>query len=322
MGEGSDLIHVVAGALVDGVGRILIAKRPDRAHQGGLWEFPGGKVEPGESPAEGLARELSEELGIQLRAWRRLIRIRHDYGDRRVLLDAYRIDDYDGIPRGREAQPLAWVEPEVMDPARFPAADRAIIYALRLPTLYLITGDDPGCMETFLARLRRALVDGARLIQLRAHALTDSEYADLARKAYPLCRAAGARLVLNRDPELVEHLPCDGVHLTSARLRRLRERPCTCERLAGASCHGAEDLRTASRLQLDYALLSPVEPTPSHPDVAALGWERFAELVDDAQLPVYALGGMTPVHRDRSIELGGQGVAAIRGLWPAVVACA
>ncbi|MGB5831271.1 MAG: Nudix family hydrolase [Thiohalocapsa sp.] len=309
-------IHVAAGAIADDHGRILIAKRSDQAHQGGLWEFPGGKLHAGESPVEGLGRELLEELGIQVRASRPLIRIKHDYGDRRVLMDVYRVEAYDGEPVGREGQPLAWVEPDVMDPELFPAADRPIINALRLPSLYLITGDDPTRLHAFMARLGSALAAGVRLIQLRAHGLTDSAYALLARRAYALCHAAGARLVLNRDPKQVVRLPCDGIHLTAVALRRLRERPCAFARLAGASCHDADDLQRAARLDLDYALLSPVDDTPTHPAAASLGWPRFAELVNSADLPVYALGGMTPAHVDRSIAHGGQGIAAIRGLWP------
>ena len=139
----NELMQVAAGAVRDTRGRVLIAKRPDGVHQGGLWEFPGGKLQLGESPQDGLARELLEELGIRIRAWRPLIRLQHDYGDRHVVLHVYRIDAYDGIASGQEGQPLAWVKPDAMDPALFPAADRQIINALRLPTLYLITGQNP-----------------------------------------------------------------------------------------------------------------------------------------------------------------------------------
>jgi len=129
------LIHVMAGALEDRHGRILIARRPEGAHQGGLWEFPGGKLEPGETPQRGLERELAEELGIRVLASQPLIRVLHDYGDRRVLLDVRRVTSFAGVPVGREGQPLAWRHPEDMDPGDFPAADRPIITALRSPPL-------------------------------------------------------------------------------------------------------------------------------------------------------------------------------------------
>jgi len=234
------LIHVAAGAVVDPEGRVLIAQRPPQAHQGGLWEFPGGKLERSETPEQALARELAEELGIKIAACRPLIRVEHDYADRRVLLDVYRVDAYQGMPVGREGQPLAWLEPWAMDPAQFPAADRPIITALRLPSLYLITGPDPTDPDDFLLRLGLALETGIKLVQLRAHELPDADFSRLVRGAYPLCRAVGARLLLNRDPKAVADLPCDGLHLSARRLRGLGERPDAPSRLVGASCHDAE----------------------------------------------------------------------------------
>lgn len=306
----------MAGAIQDGAGRVLVTRRPEHVHQGGLWEFPGGKLEPGESPAQCLARELEEELGIQVRASRPLIRVRHDYGDRRVLLDVHRVDDWAGVPHGREGQPLDWRHPEAMDPAAFPLADRPVINALRLPSLYLVTGADPCSPETFVQRLRRALERGIRLVQLRAHALDDRDYGRLAESAYRICQQQGARLLLNRDPSRSGDLPRHGLHLTAAALQRLTARPGRPDELLGASCHDAAQLARAAELDLDYALLSPVKPTLTHPDAVPLGWPRFAELVDPVPLPVYALGGLTQGDLAEAIAHGAQGIAAIRGLWP------
>lgn len=309
------LVHVMAGALEDQHGRILIARRPEGVHQGGLWEFPGGKLEPGETPSAGLERELKEELGIRVLASQPLIRVHHDYGDRRVLLDVHRVTAFVGTPIGREGQPLAWRRPVEMDPRYFPAADRPIITALRLPSLYLVTGEDPAA-STFLTRLARALDAGVSLVQLRAHGLPDEDYARLAAAAYALCQRQGARLLLNRGPGKARGLAADGLHLTSRHLVELRRRPDDWP-LVGASCHGAADLARATELGLDYALLSPVMPTASHPGGPHLGWEGFAALVEEAPLPVYALGGLGPGDVERAIHCGAQGVAAIRGLWPA-----
>jgi 8-oxo-dGTP diphosphatase len=307
-------IHVAAGAIEDAAGRILITRRPDHAHQGGLWEFPGGKLDTGETVAEGLARELEEELGIRVQAARPLIRVHHDYGDRHVLLDVHRVTAFGGDPHGREGQPLAWVHPDDMDPASFPAADRPIITALRLPPLYLITGEDPRVPGNFLARLELSLAAGVRLVQLRAHGLAAGAYADLARAAFARCEAAGARLLLNAAPAVAADLPCDGLHLTSARLRTLTERPAGFV-WVGASCHGAGELARAAALGLDFALLSPVKATATHPDARPLGWDAFAALADRAALPVYALGGLSAADLDETLARGGQGIAAIRGLW-------
>ncbi|MCU0833978.1 MAG: Nudix family hydrolase [Chromatiaceae bacterium] len=309
------IIHVAAGAVTDAEGRVLITRRADHLHQGGLWEFPGGKLDPDEGATEGLARELDEELGIRVLATGPLIRVHHDYGDRRVLLDVHRVTAFAGTPHGREGQPLAWVHPDAMDPAVFPAADRPIITALRLPPLYLITGEDPRNPASFLARLERALASGVRLVQLRAHGLKPEEFARLAERSFALCDAAEARLLLNIDPAQAAGLPGHGLHLTASRLWAINARPDGFEWL-GASCHGGEDLARAAALGLDYALLSPVRATATHPDAVPLGWERFATLADTAALPVYALGGLTPADLDQAIAHGAQGIAAIRGLWP------
>ncbi|HSQ07884.1 MAG TPA: Nudix family hydrolase [Chromatiaceae bacterium] len=310
-------IHVAAGAIEDARGRVLVARRPDDTHQGGLWEFPGGKLDPGESHGACLARELWEELGIRVRSSCPLIRIHHDYGDRHILLDVHRVTSYSGEPVGREGQPLAWLAPDAMDPAAFPAADRPIIMALRLPPLYLITGADPSALDAFLGRLAAALGRGVRLVQLRAPGLPPAAYARLAEAAFGLCEAAGARLILNADPDLVRALPAHGLHLTAARLWA-KDRPTLVPGgSCGASCHDARDLNRAADLGLDYALLAPVQPTATHPGAQPLGWPRFAELADRAALPVYALGGLGIDDLDRAIRSGAQGIAAIRGLWEA-----
>jgi 8-oxo-dGTP diphosphatase len=308
-------IQVAAGAIEDGQGRFLVARRPEGVHQGGLWEFPGGKLEPGEGLSEGLDRELWEELGIRVKAFRPLIRIRHDYGDRRILLDVQRVTAYVGAPVGREGQPLAWLHPDAMDPAAFPAADRPIIAALRLPALYLITGADPADNDAFLARLAAALGRGIRIVQLRAHGLPATAYAHLAGAACDLCEAAGAKLLVNADPRAAPDLPGHGIHLSSKHLWRQCGRPRGPGDLCGASCHNLDDLARAAQLGLDYALLAPVLPTATHPGAEPLGWERFAELVDLASIPVYALGGLRPTDLDAAIGHGAQGIAAIRGLW-------
>ena len=309
-------IHVAAAALADGEGRVLLTRRPDHVHQGGLWEFPGGKLEPDESVAGGLARELHEELGIRVEASEPLIRVRHDYGDRRILLDVHRVLRFSGVPHGREGQRMRWVHPDAMRLDELPAADRPIVLALRLPDRYLITGPDPLQADAFIDSLARALDDGIRLVQLRAPGLDPVLYADLARRAYACCVARDARLILNTDADLARNLPQHGLHLFAARLRMLDRRPGRAGLLVGASCHDAEELARAESLGLDYAFLSPVMPTASHATSRPLGWERFADLVDGVGLPVYALGGLGLADLAEAKRRGAQGIAAIRAFWP------
>ena len=306
----------MAGAIADASGRILVTRRPDQVHQGGRWEFPGGKLEPGEDPEQVSLGSCRKSLEVRVLATQPLIRIHHEYADRHILLDVRRVSRYEGVPLGLEGQPLAWLHPEAMDAEVFPGADRPIIAALRLPQLLLITGPDPRFPESFLSCLEAALVGGIRLVQLRAHELESAAYRDLAEEAFALCEATGARLLLNRDLHEVEGVPRHGIHLRAGTLATLGQRPGPPQDLVGASCHDAVELTRAATLGLDYALLSPVRATASHPELAPLGWTRFAALVDSASLPVFALGGLSARDLGDALRHGAQGIAAIRGLWP------
>jgi len=311
------VVPVVAAAVFDDAGRVLITRRADDAHQGGLWEFPGGKREAGEDVCGALRRELVEEVGVHIKRARPLIRVRHDYPDKSVLLDVWRVNGFEGEAHGREGQSLQWVAPESLGEYDFPAANAPIVRAVQLPDAYLITpdlGDTPPA--DFLHHLQSRLQAGIRLVQLRAKSLGESEYLHLAREAAELCHRYGARLLLNADAAQVAAAGADGVHLSSSALRKYAGRP----RPAGAglvavSCHDAEELAQAEALGTDFALLSPVAATASHPDIEPLGWERFRERVEPVPFPVYALGGMGPDDIETAWAHGGQGVAAIRALW-------
>lgn len=309
-------IHVAAAVILGEGGRILIARRPDDKHQGGLWEFPGGKVEAGEAVEAALARELEEELGIRPTRTRPLIRIRHDYPDKQVLLDVWQVSAFSGEARGLEGQPLAWVSPRQLGDYRFPEANRAILAAARLPETYLITPPDLG-REALLRGVQRALEGGVRLLQLRAPGMFDAAYRDLALDVQGLC-AGRAQLMLKGPLEWLGDFPAAGWHLTSEQLRRYasKGRPFPAERWLAASCHDQEELELARQMGVDFVTLSPVLPTRSHPDAAALGWAEASRLLDDFPHPVYLLGGLGPSDVARAWAEGAQGIAGIRGLWP------
>jgi 8-oxo-dGTP diphosphatase len=307
-------VYVVVAAIEGEARRLLLSRRPEDVHQGGLWEFPGGKREPGESIATALRRELTEELGIEPLSVRPLIKLRHEYPDKAVILDVWRVSAFEGRPRGLEGQPLCWVAPGALTDLPMPEADRPIVMALQLPDRMLITGEAPD-QAAFLARLEWALESGLRLVQLRSQRFQGADFLELADAALALCRAHGARLLLNADPDLLSSVPADGVHLSARRLAKIPARPLGPDLLVSAACHNAAELARAASLGLDFALLSPVLPTASHPQVAPLGWEGFRELVDEVPLPVYALGGMRTQDIEQAIDYGGQGIAAISSLW-------
>jgi len=301
-------LRVVCAVIQGADGHILVARRLPHQPLGGLWEFPGGKLEPGESEREALARELVEEIGIHPTQVSHWMDVHHHYPDREVLLHVWRVMAWQGMPEGRLGQPLAWVAPAALKALDFPAANLPIINALALPPRCLITGE-AGSDADFAARLERALGLGLRMVILRGERALR-----LAGMVLPLIRAAGALAILNGEPAEALRLGMDGVHLNRHRLKALTTRPADL-RWVGASCHDKAELTRAADLALDYALLSPVLPTASHPGAETLGWPRFAELVDDHALPVYALGGVGEAELPVALSHGAQGVAAIRAWW-------
>ncbi|WP_413044180.1 Nudix family hydrolase [Pseudomonas sp. YJ42] len=310
-------LHVAAGVIRCSDGRVLIARRPLDKHQGGLWEFPGGKVEEGETAEAALARELAEELGIGVTAARPLIQVRHDYPDKQILLDVWEVSAFSGEPHGAEGQPLVWVVPEQLLDYAFPAANRPIIAAARLPDRYLITPDG-AAPQQLLDGLARALDAGVRLVQLRAPSLSAAHYQALAADALALC-AGRANLMLKGPLDWADGFPAAGWHLTAEQLRRHagQGRPIPAGRWLAASCHDAEELAMATELGVDFVTLSPVLPTPTHPDASPLGWSRVSELLQGFNQPAFVLGGMSLAHLPAASQAGAQGVAAIRALWPA-----
>lgn len=309
-------VHVAAAVIRGADGRVLIARRPDDKHQGGLWEFPGGKVEAGEPVQVALARELEEELGIRVEQARPLIRVAHDYPDKQVLLDVWEVSAFSGEPHGAEGQPLAWVAPRELPGYEFPAANRPIVQAARLPERYLITPDGLEPQE-IVQGIRAAVASGIRLIQLRAPNMYSPEYRDLAVDAVGLC-AGKAQLMLKGPLEWLGDFPSAGWHLTGEQLRKYAPngRPFPAERLLAASCHSAEELALARAMGVDFVTLSPVQPTESHPGEPALGWDAAQALIEGFDQPVFLLGGLGPQDIERAWQIGAQGVAGIRALWP------
>lgn len=308
------LIHVAAAVIRNPAGEILLARRPEDKHQGGLWEFPGGKVEAGEPVYAALARELEEELGICIRNARPLIQIPHHYPDKSVLLDVYEVTEFSGEPWGREGQPVRWVSRQSLSDYQFPAANVPIVQAARLPERLLITGRFEG-VEDALRKLQRAADKGIGGVMLRAKHLDDLSFAELAVQFRQHCEQLGLFLTLNCSVEQANRLGAAALHLSSARLMALDSREAFSGQWLSASCHNEQELAHAQRIGVDFVTLSPLLPTASHPGAPVLGWQRFAELAANATLPVFGLGGLVDSDLEKVREAGGQGIAAISAWW-------
>ena len=307
------IVEVAAAVILRADGAFLLARRPEGKVYAGWWEFPGGKVEAGEPAEEALARELREELGIEVqRASPWLTRI-HVYTHATVRLNFFRVTEWAGEPHGREGQTLAWQSLDAPLVAPMLPANAPILASLSLPGEYAVSAVATLGEDEFLRRLEARLRGGLRLMQLREKHLPRDEMLRLAKTVCALAHGHGARVLVNADPELAREAGADGVHLTAKALMALDARPQGL--LAAASCHGADELAQAMRLELDFALLGPVKATQSHPGAETLGWDRFAAFVRGATLPIYAIGGLKTTDLDTARSNGAHGIAMISGAW-------
>ncbi|MCW5603718.1 MAG: Nudix family hydrolase [Burkholderiales bacterium] len=312
-GRPADRVEVVAGVITRPDGRFLLAQRPAGKVYAGYWEFPGGKVERGESPVDAIRRELHEELGIDVtRACPWLTRD-YDYEHAAVRLRFYRVTGWRGEPHGREAQQFAWQSPQATTVSPMLPANGPILRALGLPAVYGISNATALGVDAFLERLERALAAGLRLVQIREKQLPEQELFALVTQATALVHHHSARVLVNGDVALAQQARADGVHLTSAQLMAAASRP-ECEWVS-ASCHDARELAQAVALGADFVVLGPVFATPSHPGTHVLGWDGFSQLLKDYPLPVYALGGLRPENLGAAWQAGGHGIAMMRGAW-------
>jgi 8-oxo-dGTP diphosphatase len=307
-------VEVAAAVIQSAESTFLLAQRPSNKVYAGYWEFPGGKVEDGETAVDALKRELSEELGIDVVQCYPWITRDYDYEHAAVRLHFYRVTQWAGDPIGREGQRFAWQRPDALAVSPVLPANGPVLRALALPTFYGITDAARMGVQVFLRRLELALGAGLRLVQVRERALSarDAEY--LMRETVALVRSFGGTVLLNGDEAFGDRMGVDGMHLPARRLMTLRTRPDF--RYIGASCHTPEELARAADLGVDFVVLGPVHDTPSHPGAATLQWNGFAELVRTYSLPVYAIGGLGRQDLNDAWSSGAHGVAGIRSAWP------
>ncbi len=306
-------IDVAVAILIRADGRALLAQRPAGKVYGGWWEFPGGKIEPGEATAHALARELHEELGVEAeRAYPWITRV-FTYPHATVRLHFFRVLAWRGEPHGREGQAFAWQDLAALTVGPVLPANGPVLKSLMLPNEYAISNASEVGEARFLAALEARLAAGLRLVQLREKAMPRDRLAALARRVVAAADRCGAIVLVNGDAALAREVGAKGVHLTAQQLADTAARPAL--DWVAASCHTAAGLRNAETLGADFAVLGPVAATPTHPGVPTLGWDGFEGAARDAAIPVFALGGMRCVDLERAWSCGAHGLAMIRGAW-------
>ena len=307
------VVHVAVG-VIEKNGNILLAKRANHQHQGGLWEFPGGKVEPKEDVQQALVRELQEELAITATVTSPLIQIRHDYGDKWVLLDVWLVTDFSGEPKGCEGQPLEWVRRNDLHRYAFPAANVPIVDALILPEAIAIS-PSAGDASAVLAHCQQALAQGAEALQLRSPQLSASDYWQVFNELHEMPAQVivnSERLINNGQLEFPVGRELKAIHVKSHHISYVSQLFAHAQWIF-AACHSPAELKKAQDAGVTAVLVSPVQATESHPEQESLGWSTFSEWVEACNVPVYALGGVGPQDIPRVRKYYGQGIAGISG---------
>ncbi len=294
----------------------LLAQRPEGKVYAGYWEFPGGKVEPGESVREALIRELQEELGITVTACSPWLTKQFTYPHATVRLHFWRVTAWDGeigITAPLEHAAVNWEKcGKSASVTPILPANGPILKALSLPTTMAITMAETEGTEVQVERLEAALSNGLRLIQIRDKNWPSAQRLWFAEVVTRLVHNHPNALVLvNDDAHIARCVGADGLHLSSASLIECTQRPDF--EWVGASCHNALELAKAVELGCDYALLGPVLPTLTHPEASAMGWAEFTRLITDCPIPVFALGGMQGDMMLEAQQNGAHGIATMRG---------
>ena len=326
----SKIIHVAVAILQrkneSGLSEFLLASRPQGKGWAGWWEFPGGKIEDGESPEYALTRELAEELGIKptiTQQWLvrqydypALSQNGHDSPAKTVLLHFYFVTAWQGELTPHEGQMLSWQNPQNITVAPILPANKPIMHALKLPPVYAISNIAEMGERPYLDALQAALNKGLRLVQIREKHLTKDEFIRIAQHVIALAKPFNATVLISQDIAMARDLGAHGVHLPSQNLMLLKTKPVAGlpeNFVVAASCHNKAELLHAEMLGLDFVVLSPVKSTQSHPEIDAIGWENFAVLARKTSLPVYALGGMTLPDLPIALSYGARGIAYQRG---------
>jgi 8-oxo-dGTP diphosphatase len=309
----TEIVEAAVAVIVREDGRVLLGRRPEGKPWAGWWEFPGGKIEDGESPYHALQRELHEELGIEAETAYPWLTRTFAYPERTVKLRFFTVSAWHGEPHGRENQQLSWQDPSAISVSPLLPANAPVVDALRLPPVYAITNLEELGEQRFFEVLGHKLEQGLRLVQVRENWLAPEALAAFSARVIARCKHYGARVLLNGEEAMTRHLGADGVHFSSSRLMALSSLPDGL--LCAASCHNAQELARAAELGMDFALLSPVMRTPSHPEIDPVGWAGFARMIEEYPLPVYALGGLQPADLSCARRHGAHGIAMQRAVW-------
>ncbi len=332
------ITEVAVAIFLKADGSFLLSSRPEGKPYPGYWEFPGGKIEPGESVRDALVRELIEELNVTISHATPWFTFMMHYTHATVRLHCWRVTAWQGDMRGLEGQAFAWQAAAALTNNALTVMPTLpgcvpIFNALKLPRVYAITNASEIGVDAYLAHLRTTLnkyasntapigefgaLNSVPMIQIREKEMLQdvpAAFSTFTREVLAIAREHGAKVLINsasnKDIAFAQTLKADGVHLTSVQLATLDARPDF--PLVGASIHSRAELEHAAQLKCNFAILGAVNTTSTHPGQAPMGWLAFADTTNATPIPCYALGGLRTSDMAMAIEHGAHGIALQRG---------
>jgi len=306
-------VNVSVAVLINTDGQVLLGQRPFTKSWEGWWEFPGGKIEKNESSVDALYREIYEEIGIKITQFEIWVTRQHSYDNLDVTLHFFKVYKWEGKVTSKENQKLVWTY--LQDPKVSPIlpANLFIQKAFDLPRYYAITNLSESSKKLFLNQLQNRIDDGLKMIQVREKDISLENLKMFSKEVVSICKPQGVKVIINSYVDLAYEIEADGVHLTSKDLHNIKKRPQNL--IVSASCHTQEDFNIADKMNINFAVLSTVKKTLSHPNTKPMGWNKFQQIVNKSNIPIYALGGLGIKDYNDALKNGAIGISSQRLIW-------
>ena len=306
-------VNVSVAVLINNNRQVLLGQRPHPKSWEGWWEFPGGKIEKGETSVDALYREIDEEIGVKITQFKKWVIRKYSHGGNDITLHFFKVYGWEGEVTSKENQKLVWTHLQNPNVSPILPANLFIQKAFDLPKYYAITNLSETSKKVFFNQLQNRISNGLKMIQVREKNISFDEFKIFSNEVIKICKPKGVKVIINSDVNLAYEIKADGVHLRSKDLISIKKIPKNL--IVSASCHTQEEIYIAEKLNINFLVLSAIKKTLSHPDIKPIGWDEFEKIVNRVNTPIYALGGLGVNDYSIALENGAIGIASQRSIW-------
>ena len=306
-------VNVSVAVLINADHQVLLGQRPPLKAWEGWWEFPGGKIEKGETSVDALYREIYEEIGVKITQFKKWVTRKYSYGENDITLHFFKVQKWEGEVSSKENQKLVWTYLKNPNVSPILPANLFVQKAFDLPKYYAITNLSEMSKKVFFNQLENKITNGLKMIQVREKNISFNEFKIFSKEVIKICKPKNVKVIINSDINLAYEIKSDGVHLTSKDLISIKTKPKNL--IVSASCHTQEEINIAEKLNIHFVALSAVNKTKSHSNIKPIGWNKFQTIANKTNIPIYALGGLSSGDYEVALENGAVGIASQRSIW-------